>query len=70
MKLERKYWELFKNISQGHHENRLAHADLNALKQALPHFTSLRRLIVTKHTVRKIWRWGAYFQIVAARRTR
>ena len=51
MTIKKDYWELFNSIAKGHHENRLAHADINALKEALPRFTSLDTLVVSNRTV-------------------
>lgn len=43
----KEHWELFNTILKGHHENRLAHADYHALKQALPHLKRLRSLVLS-----------------------
>ncbi|KAK7425973.1 hypothetical protein QQZ08_007555 [Neonectria magnoliae] len=43
-------WELFMLVFKGHHENRLAHADISALKDALPKMRSLRSLVITNRT--------------------
>ncbi|RFN49869.1 hypothetical protein FIE12Z_5856 [Fusarium flagelliforme] len=51
MTIKKDYWELFNSIAKGHHENRLAHADINALKEALPRLTSLHTLVVSNRTV-------------------
>lgn len=51
MTMKKDYWEIFSSIAKGHHENRLAHADINALKEALPRFTSLDTLVVSNRTV-------------------
>ncbi|KAI1032821.1 hypothetical protein LB504_006279 [Fusarium proliferatum] len=40
-------WELFSSTAQGHHENRLAHADFDALKRALPRLKNLQSLVLT-----------------------
>ncbi|KLP04695.1 uncharacterized protein LW94_817 [Fusarium fujikuroi] len=40
-------WELFSSTAQGHHENRLAHADFDALKRALPGLKNLKTLVLT-----------------------
>ncbi|KAF5684287.1 hypothetical protein FDENT_6792 [Fusarium denticulatum] len=40
-------WKLFSSTAQGHHENRLAHADLDALKRALPRLKNLQSLVLT-----------------------
>ncbi|CCT69103.1 uncharacterized protein FFUJ_08040 [Fusarium fujikuroi IMI 58289] len=42
-----KAWELFSSTAQGHHENRLAHADFDALKRALPGLKNLKTLVLT-----------------------
>ncbi|KAM0347390.1 hypothetical protein ACHAPU_004911 [Fusarium lateritium] len=39
--------DFYKSVLEGHHENRLAHTDITTLKQALPHFKSLRSLLST-----------------------
>ncbi|KAJ4247119.1 hypothetical protein NW762_013257 [Fusarium torreyae] len=44
---DKELWHLFMSVFRGHHENRLAHTDIDALKQALPSFKSLRSLVVT-----------------------
>ncbi|KAF4969223.1 hypothetical protein FSARC_3526 [Fusarium sarcochroum] len=44
---DKELWDLFMSVFQGHHENRLAHTDINTLKKALPSFKSLRSLVVT-----------------------
>ncbi|SCV30446.1 uncharacterized protein FFB14_03051 [Fusarium fujikuroi] len=40
-------WELFSSTAQGHHENRMAHADFDALKRALPGLKNLKTLVLT-----------------------
>ncbi|KAM0550855.1 hypothetical protein ACHAPJ_008719 [Fusarium lateritium] len=52
-------YELFMNTLRGHHENRLAHADIHALKKALPRFESLRSLVVTNRNADEFFLHGA-----------
>ncbi|KAF4338381.1 phosphate-repressible phosphate permease [Fusarium beomiforme] len=40
-------WELFNSIVQGHHENHLAHADFEALREALTRLKELQRLAIS-----------------------
>lgn len=50
MVVTKSMWEHFNSGIKGHHENRLAHADIAALKEALPKMKSLCSLIVTNCT--------------------
>ena len=50
MVVTKSMWEHFNGGIKGHHENRLAHADIAALKEALPKMKSLCSLIVTNCT--------------------
>ncbi|RBR24668.1 uncharacterized protein FIESC28_02601 [Fusarium coffeatum] len=50
MVITKSMWEHFNSGIKGHHENRLAHADIAALKEALPKMKSLCSLIVTNCT--------------------
>jgi hypothetical protein len=50
MVITKSMWEHFDSAVRGHHENRLAHADITALKEALPKMKSLRSLVVTNCT--------------------
>ncbi|KAF5722185.1 hypothetical protein FMUND_3107 [Fusarium mundagurra] len=52
-------WELFRCIAVGHHENRLAHADVEALKTALPRFKRLERLVVSNRNANDSFSEGA-----------
>ncbi|KAF5634665.1 hypothetical protein F52700_5858 [Fusarium sp. NRRL 52700] len=47
---DKEFRNLFTSVLQGHHENRQSHADLIALKQALPSFKSLRSLVISNRT--------------------
>ncbi|SCO77045.1 uncharacterized protein FRV6_01257 [Fusarium oxysporum] len=40
-------WKLFNSIAEGHHDNRLAHADFDALKRALHRLKNLESLVVS-----------------------
>ncbi|KAF5684288.1 hypothetical protein FDENT_6793 [Fusarium denticulatum] len=46
----KEFHNLFKSVLQGHHENRQSHADIIALKQALPLLKSLRSLVISNRT--------------------
>ncbi|KAM0288365.1 hypothetical protein ACHAO9_007270 [Fusarium lateritium] len=37
-------------VFQGHHDNRVAEEDIQALKEAIPHFKALRSLVITSRT--------------------
>ncbi|RGP77955.1 hypothetical protein FLONG3_3912 [Fusarium longipes] len=72
MYIAKRFRRRYRRISRGHHENRLAHADVHALKKALPYFRSLRTLIVTNHTpydgwrtspAQEMWRFGRSFRL-------
>ncbi|KAH7203550.1 hypothetical protein DER44DRAFT_867752 [Fusarium oxysporum] len=52
-------WELLRSIAQWHHENRLTHADFEALKAALPHFKKLERLVVSNRNANDSFSEGA-----------
>ncbi|KAF5614164.1 uncharacterized protein FSUBG_44 [Fusarium subglutinans] len=52
-------WKLFNSTAQGHHENRLAHADFDALKRALPRFKSLETLVVSNRMATEYYSDGA-----------
>ncbi|KAF4986183.1 hypothetical protein FDECE_16086 [Fusarium decemcellulare] len=56
---DKELWELFMSVYKGHHENRLAHADIKALKQALPNLKSLRSLIITNRNADEMHHAGA-----------
>ncbi|KAF5536070.1 hypothetical protein FMEXI_10507 [Fusarium mexicanum] len=47
VKPSKEAWKIFSSTAQGHHENRLAHADFDALKRALPRLKNLRSLVLT-----------------------
>ncbi|EXK40720.1 hypothetical protein FOMG_07472 [Fusarium oxysporum f. sp. melonis 26406] len=53
------FWTLYKSVLHGHHENRRSHADINALKNALPLLKSLRSLVVTNRTADECFDSGA-----------
>ncbi|KAF5578788.1 hypothetical protein FPCIR_11440 [Fusarium pseudocircinatum] len=59
VKPSKEAWELFNSIAQGHHENRLAHADLDALKRALPRFKNLESLVVSNRMATEYYSDGA-----------
>ncbi|KAF4955601.1 hypothetical protein FGADI_4436 [Fusarium gaditjirri] len=59
---DQEYWALFKSVLKGHHENRQSHADITALKQALPLFKSLRSLVITNRTADEDFDSGAQSQ--------
>ncbi|KAF5581690.1 hypothetical protein FPANT_8811 [Fusarium pseudoanthophilum] len=40
-------WKLFSSTAEGHHQNRLTHADFDALKRALPRLKNLQSLVLT-----------------------
>ncbi|KAG5811413.1 hypothetical protein H9Q74_005089 [Fusarium xylarioides] len=47
---DKEFHNLFKSVLRGHHENRQNHADIVALKKALPLFKSLRSLVISNRT--------------------
>ncbi|KAF5541143.1 hypothetical protein FNAPI_10317 [Fusarium napiforme] len=56
---DKEFHDLFKSILQGHHENRQSHADIVALKQALPLFKSLQSLVISNRTADDDFDFGA-----------
>ncbi|KAF5679332.1 hypothetical protein FCIRC_6177 [Fusarium circinatum] len=59
VKPSEKAWKLFSSTAQGHHENRLAHADFDALKRALPRLKNLRSLVLTNRMADDLFSEGA-----------
>ncbi|KAF5578787.1 hypothetical protein FPCIR_11439 [Fusarium pseudocircinatum] len=55
----KEFHNLFKSVLRGHHENRQSHADLVALKQALPSFKSLRSLVISNRTADDCWEFDS-----------
>ncbi|KAF5634666.1 hypothetical protein F52700_5859 [Fusarium sp. NRRL 52700] len=55
----REGWEFLRRTVMWHHENRLGHADLEALKAALPHFKKLERLVVSNRNANDKFSEGA-----------
>ncbi|KAF5548777.1 hypothetical protein FPHYL_9837 [Fusarium phyllophilum] len=55
----REGWELFRLTAMWHHDNRLAHADVKALKEALPRFKKLERLVVSSRNANDNFSEGA-----------
>ncbi|EWY91962.1 hypothetical protein FOYG_08879 [Fusarium oxysporum NRRL 32931] len=49
-KPHKEFWTLYNAVLQCHHENRRNHADINALRKALPLFKSLRSLVISNRT--------------------
>ncbi|KLO83238.1 uncharacterized protein LW93_14906 [Fusarium fujikuroi] len=47
---DKDFHALYKSILRGHHTNRRRHADISALKHALPLFKSLRSLVISNRT--------------------
>ncbi|KAF5614166.1 uncharacterized protein FSUBG_46 [Fusarium subglutinans] len=47
---DKEFHNLFTSVLKGHHENRQSHADIIALKQAMPLFKSLRSLVISNRT--------------------
>ncbi|KAG5811412.1 hypothetical protein H9Q74_005097 [Fusarium xylarioides] len=62
----REGWELFRWTAMWHHDNRLAHADLKALKEALPHFKRLERLVVSNRNANDNFSEGAQSRVSAS----
>ncbi|KAM5353533.1 hypothetical protein ACJ41O_000183 [Fusarium nematophilum] len=56
---DKELWEMFMRVFKGHHDNRLAHADVEALKDALPRMKSLRSLVITNRTADERHSFGA-----------
>ncbi|PNP61084.1 hypothetical protein FNYG_14172 [Fusarium nygamai] len=56
-------WELFRCTAAWHHENRLAHADVEALKAALPRFKKLERLVVSNRNANDTFSEGAQSRV-------
>lgn len=47
---DKDFHALYKSVLRGHHTNRQRHADISALKRALPLFKSLRSLVISNRT--------------------
>ncbi|PCD35952.1 hypothetical protein AU210_008507 [Fusarium oxysporum f. sp. radicis-cucumerinum] len=58
-KPHKEFWTLYNAVLQGHHENRRSHADINALRKALPLFKSLRSLVISNRTADDCFDSGA-----------
>ncbi|RBQ74102.1 hypothetical protein FVER14953_09335 [Fusarium verticillioides] len=62
----REGWELFRMTAMWHHDNRLAHADVRALKEALPHFKKLERLVISNRNAIDDFSEGAQSRVSAS----
>ncbi|KAF4427404.1 hypothetical protein FACUT_9635 [Fusarium acutatum] len=59
VKPSKEAWKLFDSIAQDDHENRLAHAEFDALKRALPRFKNLESLVVCNRMATEYYSDGA-----------